>query len=144
MSFGRTETAIAIGIAIVVLIIGIAAFGMSGNADKRAEVERFVTSIREAELAHFEKFDEYIGTDWVPRPRFEVNDEAVSWPEEGAFSHLGWTPTDRDVFGTYRVTVTGDDFTVTGVSDVDNDGQQAVFVATRDSETVRQTAENVY
>ncbi len=77
----------------------------------------------------------------LPKRTYE---SLVSYDHGSSWAHLGWTPTDRRVFGTYRVTVTGDGFTVTGVSDVDNDGQQAVFVATRDSETVRQTAENVY
>ena len=144
MTFGRTEVAIGVVVAVVVVVIGIVAFGLSGDADKRAEVERYVTAIRDAELAHYEKFDEFIGTNWAPRPRFEVDDKAVGWTGGPAFSKLGWTAPDGVVFGAYRVTVTGEDFTVTGVSDVDNDGQQAVFVASREALTTRQTAENVY
>ena len=47
---------------------------------------------------------------------------------------MGWGP-DGQIRGAYwvEVAVDGADFTVTGISDMDGDGDLATFVATRDS-----------
>lgn len=58
---------------------------------------------------------------------------------------LGWAP-DGPVRGSYWVEVSPDglDFTVFGVADIDGDGQQAWYTATKSINTVFLNSNDVY
>jgi hypothetical protein len=131
---GRTEIGIGAGVVVLIAVIAgvVASSSGGGSVD---EVPRIVDAIRDAQLAHRDRYDELIATDWAPRPRYDADAQAVPWIATAGFDRLGWRPEPGETLvGTYRVTVDGKGgFVVTGVCDVDEDGRQAVYVATEEA-----------
>ncbi len=135
-----------IGVAVVLIllvcggavpIIGILAaiaipnFVMMQQKAKRAEVPGNVDGIRTAEMAYDAAFDAYVEVPAWPRPVTSLGKTAVEWQENKAWQDLGWRP-DGQVRGTYWVEVSGGDFEVHGLCDVDGDGRPAEYIATKD------------
>jgi len=107
-------------------------FAESQYRAKRAEVPANVDGIKTAQLGYDAAFDTYLPCERTPQG--EPGKEARDWPSTEDFDTLGWAP-DGQVRGVYWVTTSwGDgsgDFTVHGISDVDGDGVQAHYTATK-------------
>jgi len=134
---------------IVVAIIGILAaiaipnFVAMQYRAKRAEVPGNVDGIKTAELAYDAAFDQYKNVSTF-HPTTSVNKQANTWTAGTNFDTLGWAP-DGKVRGMYKVESTSStDFLVTGVCDVDGDGQNASYTAKKTVNTGPTTGNNVY
>ena len=113
----------------------------SGSA---ARVERHVNQIRDALLTYGLTEGTY-----PPIPAFVPDDapgpDPRPWPEGSAFQVLGWSPADSMAWAAYRVELRGeDDFEVIGIIDIDGDGQQAVWTASKRLEATRQTDPSIH
>jgi type IV pilus assembly protein PilA len=135
---------------IVIAIIGILAaiavpnFITMQYRAKRAELAPNVTGIQVAELSYEALYDAYIEqTAFLPGS--SVGKTPVAWPADGGgFTSLGWFPSGG-VRGAYKVTLLGEeDFQVVGISDMDADGHQATFTATRSVGVTMVTGQNVF
>jgi hypothetical protein len=113
----------------------------SGSA---ARVELHVNQIRDALLTYGVTEGSY-----PPIPAFVPDASPGSkprpWPEGSPFQVLGWQPSDAMAWGAYRVEQRGeDDFEVIGVIDIDGDGEQAVWTASKRLEATRQTDPSIH
>ncbi len=113
---------------------------------KRTEVPLNVDGIRAAELAYHAAFDAVLPVPHpVPLDPLMVDRMAVDWPYGTPFDELGWSP-DGQVRGTYWVEVApdGSDFVVHGVCDLDGDGAQAHYTATKELRATMESWSDVY
>ncbi len=153
---GGAGATIGIGIVIVIVlcmglpVIGILAaiaipnFVAMQYRAKRAEVPANVDGIKNAEMNYDAAFDEFIPARPAPRPSHVLGKNAVRWTGSQGFDKLGWAP-DGEVRGTYQVDTLGCcDFIVTGMIDVDGDGNPAIYTATKSINTVMVTPNSVY
>ena len=110
---------------------------------QRSECEHLVDAIRVAELSYGATYAEYLEvTDYVPDD--EPGPELRSWPEESSFDTLDWSPA-HPVRGSYKVSVEPwGAFVVHCITDVDGDGEQASWTATRSIQATLNTAPDVY
>lgn len=141
---------------IVVAIIGIlAAIAIPNFIEmqyraKRSEVPSNVKGIKTAEMGYDAAFDQFIDIS-TPHPTATPGKTQQPWAGGNAnFQTLGWAP-DGQVRGQYSVTTVavgggtaGGDFTVNGDCDVDGDGNQANFTATKSINATQTTAADVY
>ena len=134
---------------IVVAIIGILAaiaipnFVAMQYRAKRAEVPSNVDGIKTAELAYDAAFDKFI-QEASFRPTASPSKAQNNWVTGTGFDTLGWAP-DGKVRGGYRVTSTSTtDFEVTGIADVDGDGSQSTYTATKTINSVQKTQNAIY
>jgi type IV pilus assembly protein PilA len=134
---------------IVVAIIGIlAAIAIPNFVDmqyraKRAEVPGNVKGIKTAQIAYDAAFDTYIQVSSF-KPGSTVGKTQKTWTSGTDFDTLGWLP-DGKVRGAYKVTSSSStDFQVTGICDVDGDGSNATFTATKSVNTTMTTGATVY
>ena len=134
---------------IVVAIIGILAaiaipnFVAMQYRAKRSEVPSNVDGIKTAQLAYDAAFDTFINQSTF-YPSASVGKTQVTWTPGSAFDTLGWGP-DGKVRGAYKVESTSStDFLVTGIADVDGDGAQSSYTATKSINTVQTTLNSVY
>ena len=120
---------------IVVAIIGILAaiaipnFVTMQYKSKRSEVPMNLKGIKTAEISYESNFDVFVTASAYPSsPTKTVN----TWVKasSGGFATMGWAP-DGDVRGSYSVATTTTDFTASGLSDVDGDGVNATYTATK-------------
>ncbi|TNE85797.1 MAG: hypothetical protein EP330_24485 [Deltaproteobacteria bacterium] len=142
---GRTE--IAIGVGAVVLVIALALILTSGSSGKseRTELPLNVDSIRTAEITIQGAFGDYVSAEASPRPATEVSPDPVAWEPSAGFKKLSWAPKVKDkVYGSYQVVASESGFEVTGVSDLDGDGERAIYKADQDANAKAETGENVY
>ena len=120
---------------IVVAIIGILAaiaipnFVSMQYKSKRSEVPTNLKAIKTAEIAYESNFDVFVTAAAYPSAPTKTTQVWVKG-SSGGFATLGWTP-DGAVRGSYAVATTTTDFTATGLADVDGDGTQATYVATK-------------
>jgi type IV pilus assembly protein PilA len=135
---------------IVVAIIGILAaiaipnFIAMQYRSKRSELPTNVEGIKTAELAYEAAYDTYV--DATVYPRDTPDKTMVIWDVGGSagFATIGWAPSGS-VRGIYEAAVNGTtDFTVTGQSDVDGDGDPAIYTATKSVNPTLKTANNIY
>lgn len=144
-----------IEVMIVVAIIGILAatamptfLGMQARA-KRAEAPTIVDGIAVSQIGYDAAFDTFIACDNTPgHDPFKAPVEFD--PAGTGYDTLGWQP-DGQVRGTYVVTTAGPttltpggDFLVTGTIDVDDDDENAVYIATLSISTVFLNRNDVY
>ena len=98
---------------------------------RRAELQLNLIGIRTAELSYHDSFHTYVECDLYPdsNPTPVLRDWDVE--QSGNFRVIGWKP-DGKIRGSYYVTENPDieDFTATGISDLDGDGAFATFIAT--------------
>jgi hypothetical protein len=105
-----------------------------------------VDGIKTAEIAYWAAFDRYVPiTEPAPVPAWQVGREPHAWPSGTRFEALGWEPYGM-VRATYWVEVgaDGEDFTVYGVCDVDGDGDDATYTASREQHATLQTPVHTY
>ena len=111
---------------------------------KRAEIPANIDGIRSAEIAYMEAFGVFVAQDeWVPSVQAGKLQQA--WVTGTGFDDLGWAP-DGLVRGGYRVEITddGQDFIVHGRCDIDGDGVEAHYTATRTAAAAAVTDNHVY
>jgi hypothetical protein len=109
---------------------------------KRAEVPGNVDGIKTAMLA-YESASGGLVSEPLPRPDASPGKEARAWRNGSGFDSLGWAP-EGEVRGSYVIRSEGSDFVIKGFCDVDGDGTQAVFTATRNTNAVQTTAQTAY
>ncbi len=136
---------------IVVAIIGIlAAIAIPNFVEmqyraKRAEVPANVDGIKTAEMGYEAAFDQFIKA--TTHPTAAPTKKTASWTGGNtAYQKLGWAP-DGEVRGNYGVTTTttgSSDFTVTGRCDVDGDGTNAQYTATKSTNTTFHNDNDTY
>jgi len=135
---------------IVVAIIGILAaiaipnFVSMQYRAKRAEVPANVDGVKTAELAYDAAFDKFI-QQTAFYPSSDVTKAQVTWVTGSAFDTIGWSP-DGKVRGAYKVvSLSTTDFRVTGISDVDGDGEISTYTSTKSVNAVfKGNNQNVY
>ena len=134
---------------IVVAIIGILAaiaipnFVAMQYRAKRSEVPSNVDGIKTAQLAYDAAFDTFI-QEASFQPDSSPGKGQRQWAPSSAFDTLGWGP-DGQVRGSYKVVSTSStDFLVTGVADVDGDGAQSGFTATKSINAAMTTGNDTY
>lgn len=120
---------------IVVAIIGILAaiaipnFVTMQYKSKRSEVPMNLKGIKTAEIAYESNFDVFVTAAAYPSSPTKTTQQWIKG-SSGGFATMGWAP-DGDVRGSYAVATTSTDFTATGLSDVDGDGTNATYTATK-------------
>ena len=120
---------------IVVAIIGILAaiaipnFVTMQYKSKRSEVPMNLKGIKTAEISYESNFDVFVTASAYPSSPTKT---VTTWVKasSGGFATMGWSP-DGDVRGSYSVATTTTDFTASGLSDVDGDGTNATYTATK-------------
>ena len=135
---------------IVVAIIGIlAAIAIPNFVDmqyraKRAEVPSNVDGIKTAEIAYEASFDQFV-EQVSHQPNWPPNKRQRAWTSGSAFDTLGWGP-DGNVRGSYSVftSFSPTDFFASGNCDVDGDGSQAGYTATKTLNATMTTGNNIY
>lgn len=148
---------------IAVLIVGILAavalpqFNAMMLDARRAELPGNVDAIRDAQVAYDAAMDNYISCGIQPVGTSGLGKTPRSWPSSApGFDTLGWRP-DGPVRGAYQATPSSSsgghglsfgptsytDVTVTGYSDVDDDGIVARYSATVDDGPHLRTASYV-
>ena len=124
-----TEFMMPVVIIIIVLAIAVpsclSAWARAKAAKAAAEVRDALTAIASAEAKYFLSHGKYLLLPSTPpgrpgRPR-------RPWPDEHAFTELGWVPEEGSSYCSYSVTATDSAFTVQAVCDVDGDGELAAF-----------------
>jgi len=109
---------------------------------KRSEVPGNMDGIKIAMLAYESAHGE-MTFEPLPRPDATPGKNAREWRHGSGFDALGWAP-EGPVRGSYSVRSVGSEFRITGFCDVDGDGVQAVFTATRDINAVQITLGAAY
>lgn len=98
---------------------------------KRAEIPTNLKGIKRAQLQYYSSFNTFVYCELYPGAPDRTT---RMWEKEqsGGFEVLGWA-SDGDVRGSYMVDIIrgGEDFIVTGISDIDGDGVYATYVATK-------------
>ena len=145
---------LALGGAVLVgfgLSIAIPNYISMASRAKRAELPTMVEAIRTAQLARHTGTGRFIACGNEMGARAELvgdgGKRARDFNSAGdpCWDELGWEP-EGQVRGAYwvEVTASGDDFKVTGLLDVDADGEYAIFVATRDREAEMVSPSHAY
>ena len=120
---------------IVVAIIGILAaiaipnFVSMQYKTKRSEIPTNLRNIKTAEVEYEQNYDVYIKCSAYPSSPTKTTQQWTPG-SSGGFKTLDFKP-DGDVRGSYMVSTATTNFTATGLSDVDGDGVQATYVATK-------------
>ena len=141
---------------IVVAIIGIlAAIAIPNFVEmqykaKRAEIPSNVKAIKEAEEIYNSENDGYIEVTSHPSAN-APGKKAQKWGTTNTmFNKLNWHP-DGNVRGVYSVSTTapsttspGGDFEVTGRCDVDGDGEESTYTATKSLNVKMTTANDIF
>ncbi len=109
---------------------------------KRAELDLNIQAIKHVQLTYEAAHDKWVAqTEYWP-------DEAPSkvlrpWVTGSNFDQLGWSP-DGEIRGSYRVLTSESDFEVSGIADVDGDGNKAEWLATKEGNVQRVTPNDTY
>ena len=123
------------------LFIAIPNYVSMASRAKRAELPTTVEEIRTAQLAHHAASGRFVACGNELDARSALVGDAGKRAREfnpgddPCWDELGWGP-EGQLRGAYwvEVSASGDDFKITGISDVDADGEYAIFAATRDGE----------
>ena len=109
---------------------------------KRAEVPTNMKAIKTALISYESLNDVFVACSAYPSIPTKTTQQ---WTKgaSGGFATLNWQP-DGAVRGSYQVSTTSTNFIITGLSDVDGDGNVATYVATRTENTMLITAPDVY
>jgi len=138
--FSLVELMIVVAIIGILAAIAIPNFISMQLKAKRGEIPGNVDGIKTSELAYDAAFDGYVTATVQPRGNGSLNKTAITWVSNAAWSALNWAP-DGLVRGNYMTASDATNFTVTGVSDVDDDGNNATYTATKDQNATLPTAD---
>ena len=139
---------------IVVAIIGIlAAIAIPNFVEmqyraKRAEIPANVDGIKTSEMGYEAAFDTFISA--AANPGSPSGKAPTPWVANPAYQQLGWQP-DGEVRGSYTVNLlTGNsnsgsnDFRVIGTGDIDGDGVNSNYTATKSINTKQVSPNDTY
>ena len=129
--FSLVELMIVVAIIGILAAIAIPNFISMQLKAKRGEVPGNVDGIKTAELAYDAAFDGYVAAAVEPRATTALDKLAVAWVTNADWTALNWAP-DGLVRGDYVTVSNATDFTVTGKSDVDDDGVSPTYTASKD------------
>lgn len=137
----RPEILLGLLLLAIAITAGLPRWSKGRNISARAEVPLVVDALVAAQVAHHDKHGSWFRFGPAPRPSSELDPGAVPWGQSltGSFS----PPLPR-VRGSYTVSIEDGRFVVTGRCDVDGDGTAAVYTATYDRPTRRETPAYVY
>ena len=140
--FTLIELMIVIGILGILTSIAVPNFLTMQHRAKRTEVPTNVDGIKTAELGYEAVYDRFVSVGST-MPRATPDKSPVAWLSGSAFDALGWSP-DGDVRGVYLVKTNDTNFKVQGACDVDGDGVQAIYTATRSLAIASLAADDAY
>ncbi len=109
---------------------------------KRSELVGNVNAIKTAELMYDAMNDGFVAAGHPPADG-ELGEEPRVWTGGSDWETLGWSPYE-ELRGAYWVEVSGQDFIVHGVADLDGDGVRAEYTATMSTNATLVTPEDVY
>lgn len=144
--FSLVELMIVVAIIGILAAIAIPNFITMQLKAKRGEVPGNVDGIKTAELAYDAAFDGYVSAAVQPRADGSLDKAQIDWTTTTDWTALNWAP-DGKVRGNYvAATAAGaTDFTITGTSDVDNDGTAVHYTSTTSiNATITATEINAY
>jgi len=138
-----------LGLAVVV-VVGVLVshvwtrFANMATYAKRSEGMWMLEHIHTAELEYFEEHGEYVAVGATPHRAPGKAQAPFESEHMAGWNRLGWQP-DSMVRCQFEVTVpTPTDFRAVARCDVDGDGQQSVFVASREHPPKRTTPDDQY
>ena len=121
-------------------------FDSFGGADKKIEeLPLMISAIKTAQVENYDLLGFYVEAEPYPKkPSSDLKKWEIS--SSGGFKDLAWSPGPevKGVYGSYSIKVTGDDFVVIGVSDIDGDGVFATYTATKDTDPKVKTDKGIY
>ena len=126
----------------IIAAIAIPNFVSMQNKTKAGEIPMNMNAIKVAEISYYSQFDQYVAADAYP-PFVEKQAKIWDGQASGGFETIGWIPFGN-VRGSYSVSTTHNDFTITGISDIDGDGINATYVATSSTNPTKTTAPDIY
>lgn len=133
--FSLVELMIVVAIAAILAAIAIPRYERMQYQAKRAEVAPNVDGIRLAQLSYDVANEIYVQCEPAPRTRTEMDAAAIpfTYGADTGWPVLGWSP-DGLVRGVYETDPDASEgFFVQGASDVDDNGLEAIYRATRDN-----------
>ena len=143
LGFTLVELMIVVAIIGILAAIAIPSFVQMQFRAKRAELPSNVDGIKTAQIAYDAAMDTFV-QEAAFQPDASPGKKPRDWAAGSAFDTLGWMP-DGQVRGSYKVQSTSTtDFLATGVGDIDGDGVQARFTATKSINTVMFTSPDIY
>lgn len=95
------------------------------------EIFENIQSLKTAELAYENQFDVFVSAKSFPPKPSSVEPQTWFSKASGGFEVLNWQPSEK-VLGAYEITTSSDDFLITVRIDLDGDGVEEVYKATKD------------
>lgn len=128
--FTMIELLVVVALIGILSALAISSFSKMQYRAKMSELTSNVAGIRVAEDAYRAAYEQYISESTF-RPDSTPGKAPRAWVSGTAFDDLGWKPPGQ-VRGSYKVSTTSATaFVVTGITDVNGDGQRATYTATR-------------
>jgi len=140
--FTLIELMLVVGILGLLSAIAAANFTHLQYTSKRAEVLPNVDGIKTTLIAHLATHDSFDDQSTY-HPDASPGKKPREWPAGSNFDVLGWRP-DGKIRGAYKLRAEGLNFRIFGICDVDGDGQQATFTATREFNATPVTHDRIY
>ena len=127
----------------VAIMRGLSNFSDMALQSKRSELRSQIQAIRIAQIEYHLIHGRYVAVDDY-EPDSQPGSNLRDLPKESGFSSLGWRP-EGGLRGSYKVVVESpSDFRVMGISDLDEDGERAVFTATKSINVSLNTDSDIY
>jgi type IV pilus assembly protein PilA len=143
MGFTIIEVMILLAIFGILAAIAVPNFIEMQYRAKRAEVPSNLDGIKTAVLAYESAYG-HLMSESDPQPDRAPGKHTRDWRVGSGFDAIGWQP-DGKVRGSYSITTAKPgDFEIRGVCDVDGNGVQAVYTASRSVNAVQTTGITTY
>ncbi len=132
--FSLTNIVIIISILTILAAIAIPSFMRSHSGCRTSEASGNLSAIRTAQESYHAENGVYVECKPSP-PDGGISSTPARWIDAGGFTETGFEP-DGDVRYQYEVTVSNDgqSFTATAKGDLDDDGEQAIYTVSKESE----------
>ena len=95
------------------------------------DIFKNIQSLKTAELAYESQFDVFVSAKSFPPKPSSVEPQTWFSKASGGFEVLNWQPSGK-ILGAYEITTSSDDFLITVRIDLDGDGVEEVYKATKD------------